>query len=188
MEHYRDEWLLLRTLDDLQERILSNDEYDLLISSLLLRKLLMDGHPLMNIVNRRHHLKIAFDICEPPAVAPDIGLWSFIEGFDPTNYLRRHPGLVTVSLDSFLATVIMIVAGKAYSVKALIDQVAYVDGGVHLDESVTGERKLLAGARDQFFVMGIAVTQHPLTVIGRIVLRALEPLRHVILAAKPITR
>jgi hypothetical protein len=50
----------LSTLSDLENKISSADEYEVLLSAGLLRKLLMDDTPLMDQVNVTYRLKIRF--------------------------------------------------------------------------------------------------------------------------------
>jgi hypothetical protein len=51
------EALFVRTLDDLGRRAGETDEYEVLLAAGLLRKLLMDDHPLVDQVNADHRLK-----------------------------------------------------------------------------------------------------------------------------------
>ena len=53
--------LFVRTIDDLEERAGTTDEYELLAAALL-RKLLLDRPPLMDQVNRTRRLPISFRI------------------------------------------------------------------------------------------------------------------------------
>ena len=52
--------LFLRTLGDLEQRAATTDEYGALLAAGLLRKLLMDSHPLVDQVNLNHRLKLRF--------------------------------------------------------------------------------------------------------------------------------
>ena len=51
------EALFLRTLDDCRSAIAGEDEYELLRSTGLLRQLLIDGRPLVDVVNQKYHKK-----------------------------------------------------------------------------------------------------------------------------------
>jgi hypothetical protein len=50
--------LFIHTLRDLEQRATSSDEYAVLMSAALLRKLLMDGGRLMDQVNRTYRIKV----------------------------------------------------------------------------------------------------------------------------------
>ncbi|NBH06628.1 hypothetical protein [Amycolatopsis sp. SID8362] len=54
--------LFIQTLRDLDERSQSADEYTILMSAALLRKLLLDERRLIDQVNRTHNLRIRFRI------------------------------------------------------------------------------------------------------------------------------
>ena len=56
------DWLFLYTLHDLERRTAATDEYEVLISPALLRKLLLDKERLMDQVNRGHRLDLRFRI------------------------------------------------------------------------------------------------------------------------------
>ncbi|MGO9832322.1 MAG: hypothetical protein ACLPJH_19520 [Myxococcaceae bacterium] len=184
MKLHRDEWLLVRTLDDVQARFASKDEYDLLLCALLLRKLLVDRkpRPLVEVVNDRYTLCLTFDICEPDLSQVQSEAWDLLEGLDPEKNrgLRR----TSVSMAQLLATVVMRIQHQNFTVKKLIQQAANVDGGVHLELEPTDERKrALRLASEWLRVRGVASTLHHITVLSPIVLRGLEPLRRVVLAS-----
>jgi hypothetical protein len=49
--------LFLSTLADLERRAAATDEYEALLAASLVRKLLMDAHPLVDRVNAVHRLR-----------------------------------------------------------------------------------------------------------------------------------
>ena len=88
--------LFLRTLDDLEQRTKTDDEYEILMSASLLRKLLIDGMPLMDQVNTTHRLKIRFSMNgESPFERAVLELkptyWSLEDGIAPDA--NEPPGL-----------------------------------------------------------------------------------------------
>jgi hypothetical protein len=183
----RDEWLLLRTLADLQARIESRDEYDLLICGLLLRKLLVDRNWLPSLVNKRYGLPLTFNICPPEPRNETAMFWDYAEGLDPKNR-------VAVDRDGLLATVVMAAeTGTSekplktrISLKRIIKQAAEVDGGAHYEPEINpldGEKRATQLMKYLFIMRGVGSTHHHLRVLGRIVLRDLEPLRQAVLAA-----
>ena len=85
--------LLVYTLGDLERRTASTDEYEVLMSAALLRKLLLDNRRLIDQVNRTHRLDLRFRIS---GVSPlekiiheDDPLFWVIEGGKLRNRLDR---------------------------------------------------------------------------------------------------
>jgi hypothetical protein len=128
--------LFLETLRDLEKRTgTAASEYELLRSAALLRQLLLDESPLVHQVNRGRHLRFAFrvNVREP--------IWKRV-GTDPPVFWSRHDGLdpetALVSAEiaefkwgGFLGALVMIVDGRNFTVRDIIDQTAHVLGGVH---------------------------------------------------------
>ena len=75
--------LFIHTLNDLEKRVESTDEYDVLMAAALLRKLLVDGGRLMDQINRAHRLKLRFRISD---VSP---LEKMIYEDDPMLWLTK---------------------------------------------------------------------------------------------------
>ena len=82
------EKLFIRTLDELQEKLASGDEYEILTASGLIRKLLFDEYKLADQVNQRR-VKFRFRFTDTSqgfsasmiAMKPDF--WSIVDGLDP---------------------------------------------------------------------------------------------------------
>lgn len=131
------ERLFCRTLDDLAGRADSQDEYDVLFSAALVRKLLMDDEPLMHQVNRTHRLPVRFAFNGPTqyeevVLSDGPVFWSLEDALDPECDLP--PGLVNRvdgKLDNFLARRVMRVQGHDVSVRDLVAQLAHIEGAVH---------------------------------------------------------
>src|ERR1700722_2833456 len=115
--------LLRHTLDDLAARAVSDDEYDVLFSAALVRKLLTDDEPLMHRVNRTYKLAIRFTFnaptrCEEVVLSDGSTFWSIEDGVDPK--IGGPPGLdnqVDGKLDDFLGRRVMRVSGHDVSVR-----------------------------------------------------------------------
>jgi hypothetical protein len=56
------EKLLLNTLDDLKGRVDKGDNYNLIRAAGLIRQLLIDENPLIDLVNKNYKLKILFRV------------------------------------------------------------------------------------------------------------------------------
>ena len=86
--------LFCHTVNDLAARADSDDEYEVLASSALVRKLLMDEEPLIHRVNRSHRLTIRFTF-NGPTRYEDVVLsdgpvfWSVQDGLDPKQVARQ---------------------------------------------------------------------------------------------------
>lgn len=176
------EQLFLRSLDDLEQRIADQDPYTILGASAIVRKLLIDGNPLVDQVNREHRLKIRFEVGEQnysiPGV-PDPTIWTAQDGLDPDT---ARPGVRRKSLtrDQFLATEIAAVRGTLYTVREVILFEANIMGGVHAGASGEEKEEALEQLNRGLSVGGYTLSLRQLKAIGRIVVKALEPLRQAI--------
>jgi len=113
------EQLFVRTLADLEHRTVATDEYEVLMSVGLMRKLLMEGTTLVDKVNSRYKLKIRYPmngvsayervIYEDPPV-----FWSLLEAIDPECRPAQMPGTrapIDATRDQLLARRIMRMSG-----------------------------------------------------------------------------
>jgi hypothetical protein len=190
------EHLFVRTLADLEHRTFAADEYEVLMSVGLLRKLLMEGTTLVDKVNSRYKLKIRYPmngvsayervIYEDPPV-----FWSLLEAIDPECRPAQMPGTrapIDATRDQLLARRIMRMSGTWITVHDLIDQLAHIDGAIHSHEPKS-ERELVLHAAAQFFRVGNmpgGVAQ--VRSIGRVVVRGLTPLREAVDSAAASSR
>ena len=114
--------LFLSTLDELDVKAQSNDSYDLLTISALIRKLLIDSDPLVHRVNRQYKLKLQFHIGLPPddlKPSQPGEIWSIQDGFDPTTGYPGRPA-ATVSLDGLLSAKVLMAQGRFFTVKDFV--------------------------------------------------------------------
>jgi hypothetical protein len=180
------ETLFLRTLDDMGRRVQPGlDEYEVLLIAGLLRKLLLDRPSLMDQVNpERLHIRYVINARRPIwelAGSPPPAIWSIQEGLDPETSL----GVVepkAVSLDEFLATVVMRSENESLTVKDVIRHTANVVGAVHLGEPRrdVDRHRLLERIASQISIGGYQPDIRSLQAIARVVLRAMTPLREQI--------
>lgn len=82
--------LFLASLKELEGKLSSRDEYELLAISRLLRLLLNDGEPLIQQVNRQHRVSIVFECVRPvlsdwPPELPRPALALMPDGLDPES-------------------------------------------------------------------------------------------------------
>lgn len=179
--------LLLRTLDDLANRVVSHDPYEVLGIALLIRKLLLDASPLVDQVNAAYRLKVTFAIADEgplPAFLPQPDFWSLTDGLDPEIYPPGAPiAVINVYRDALFARVVNQLNGTNYTVKDVIDLEAHVMGGVHAG-SAAGKQIALETLNNSVELGGMNPTLRQLCSIGRIVLRGLQPLQQEILASR----
>jgi len=185
--------LFLRTLEDLNRRTTVADEYEALLAAGLLRKLLLDEAPLLHQVNRYRRERIRFRINgETPLeriIFEDNPVWWAIgDAINPDAF--RSAGMsapMDATLDQFLARTVMFARGERLSVGDLIKQVAHIDGAVHKGKPANAREELLDEMSRFMFFRDLPVTVHHVQLIGKIVVRALNPLRDTILADKAVT-
>ena len=104
------EQLFIRTIEDLEKRIIDNDPYEILGASALIRKLFLDDNPLVNQVNRKYKIKLQFDVCPPtpdPLGFPKPVVFSIQDGLDPETSM---PGKTISKLnrDQFFKVIVLI--------------------------------------------------------------------------------
>jgi hypothetical protein len=174
--------LFLRTLDDLGRRVEPGvDEYEVLLIAGLLRKLLVDSPRLVDEVNRSRGVRIPYVInARRPiwelAGSPAPVFWSIQDALDPDGALTR-PEPKEVSLDELLGTVVMRVRSESITVKDVILHTANVVGAVHAGEARKDVNRLLEKVADELSIGDFRPDVRSLLAIGRVVLRAMAPLR-----------
>lgn len=177
------EILFLRTLDDINTRLSSTDFYEVMGISGLLRKLLLDGTPLIDRVNRIYHLKIKFDIVwlPPDPNIPGIPPPTIFFALDNLNPHRGSVGVrQSVVRDKFLSTVIMKYHNHEYTVRDVILFEANIAGGVHADEPKTVSEENMARLNSWVKSQEGRITLRQLKSIAAVVLKAAYPLRNKI--------
>jgi hypothetical protein len=173
--------LFLSTLTDLENRVHpAPNEYAVLGIAAVVRKLLLDELPLVDEVNRRRGLKINFRINHERPVWEALGsprpeFWSLQDGLDPEASRRANPE--EVSRKDFLATRVMLVRDREITVKDILSHTANVAGAVHRGNPRDVSQETLQYLEGQISVGGYPADVRSLQAIGRVVLRALQPLR-----------
>jgi hypothetical protein len=186
--------LFLRTLEDLDRRTTVADEYEALLAAGLLRKLLLDETPLVHQVNRYRRERIRFRVNgETPLERIMLGdnpvFWAIGDAIDPDAF-SSFPGAsapMDAKLDQFLARTVMFARGERLSVGDLIKQVAHIDGAVHKGNPTNAREELIDEISHFMFFRNLPGTVHHVQLIGKIVVRALTPLRDKVLADEGAT-
>lgn len=171
--------LFLKTLEDLETRINSQDDYEILMVAALLRKLLLDAYPLMDQVNEKRRLKIRFVIndYQMPVIKtlPTFPtFWSIEDGLDPE--MARIPKPIEVSRDEFLARQILKNGNHFIAIKELIKHAAHVQGTIHAGEPEDEKQKHFSYLQSVLGIGGLPAGYRLLRVIGRVVIKGLYPL------------
>lgn len=170
------EQLFSKTIQDLENRIKSNDEYEILMISLLLRKLLLDDNSLIYTTNREKRKKIVFVINDrnPPPNDPDLVFWSTEDGLDPETAAFKKPK--KVNLDQLLATVVLKIGTNAYTIKDAIKHLAHCEGAVHYQTPKEEKDKILKRLVQELNIGGLPALSRLLKAIARVVLKGLKEL------------
>ena len=170
--------LYLKTIEDLGNRIGSNDPYEILGASALIRKLFLDNQPLVDQANRQYKLKIAFNVCLPtpnPPGLPEPALFSIQDGLDP-NTSRLGKSISQLKRDQFFKIVVLIINGKKYTIKDVILFEANIMGGVHAGSPKKEKEEVLKSLNDKLSIGGYTSSLRQVQAIGRVILTSLAPL------------
>lgn len=194
--------LFLETLRDLEQRVKgafgyavagTTDgarEYEALMIAPLLRKLLLDGRPLVDLVNRARRLPIRYPVQYWPilsgSAAPGVAV--DVAPGEGRQLAVADPAVVSILLDEFidthdmtkdamLAKPVMSWNGQRITARELIRHAAHVEGAVHVSEPTDERERMLADlGRD------LRYREYPgalvcLASVGRVVLLGVAPLR-----------
>ena len=177
--------LFLNALGELEQKVASREEYDILAISRLLRLLLNDEQPLVHHVNRTHRSRLRFQCTEPYILnVPGLPIpttMSSQDGFDPETSIPGNRR-VEVDLAGLLAQVVAVHEGRKLSVLDVIKYEANVAGGVHAGEPRDTPAAALHAMNADLRIGGFAPSLRQLQAIGRVVLRGLSGLRERVAA------
>jgi hypothetical protein len=182
--------LFVHTVEDLKRRSAVVDEYEALLAGGLLRKLLMDGHPLVDQVNARYRIKLRFFINGPTryeelVLADRPSFWSLGDGIDPS--LDHPPGLSApqeATRDQLLSRGVMVVKDSRVSVRDLIDQLAHIEGAVHSGKPRDPREAMLKQVERNLYIGGLPAGVRQVQSIARVVVRGLTPLYRAVVESE----
>lgn len=171
MNHHQ---LFQRLLLDLQCLINSENEFETIRSSLVLRQLLLDGDALMILVNREIRASSEFLVRQPPELS------------DNVLYPCIFPGIsteqaISLNLGKFLAHIIGISSGREITIKEVIKYGAIILGGVHFRMDESGEYAHISAIHSSRPAGEQSPVLLALKHIGAVVRDALVPLRDKLL-------
>jgi len=178
--------LFLNILKDLRDKIESNNPFQIIKSSELIRSLLFDASgPLVNKVNKEFKVKIEYEYRDTKSdyaasvIALKPSTFVVSDGLYP-DWLLTNGTIKKTSIDALLSTLIIIKDGKELTVKNVLDYVLYCLGGTHHEEPKKEESVTLAELNEMYFGNANVVV-HQVKSIGMVVLKALEPLKSEII-------
>lgn len=168
-------YLFLRTLEDLEQKSLSQDPYDIILMSGLIFKLLFDSPPLMSEV-MSHRGEISFTFSKKkPVITDGLVFWSMEDGFDPDT--ARAPEIITTNKDAMYKSPIMIINNQEITVGDLIKYLRNVQGGVHIGSAKNEKQEILQKLQNELFVGGLVAGLRLLSAISRVVIKGMAPLK-----------
>jgi hypothetical protein len=151
-----------------------------------LRQLLLDSHPLLDQVNKKYRLKIEFHVGLPsPGLlkGPDGSIWALLGGFDPETGRPGRPTAV-MTRSQFLHAKVFSDGSRVYSVRDLIVFEAHIKGGVNARIAEDDKERELNRFSEFLRYKDLRVSLGQLKAIGRVVLKALAPLRQAVEAGQ----
>ncbi len=171
--HDEDEWLFIRSLGDLADKVSRRDKYEMLQATLPLRRLLLDRQPLVHIVNRPYNKKLRFKVLSSfhyPSIQ-----WAFLwQAIDPS--LVPQAETVEVNLEGLLSTTCLRVRDEAYSVHDVITTIAYAKHGLHTRGTNTQKQRELVKLDKEHKLFNEEPSIAAMAEVVAVLLDGLEPL------------
>ena len=175
------------TLQELQERSSAGDACETLQVATLVRKLLMEGTPLLDVMNRKHPIPIIFRVRQSldlEADGPQRAIWLAGGDLDPAMPVHPQRPMLDLRRDGFLAHEVGRVYGQQIRVCDLVELVAGALNGTVPDTPHMREQVLADVATAYSSFVGVQCSTMPLVVqiaellrgIGRVTARAAEAL------------
>ena len=164
---------------DLEEIDSQASEYEMLRAATLLRQILLDGAPLIHIVNEKLKLPLRFPVCGIEYVKTVFEL-------NPDNYQALDSihtstrisgdGPRFLSLSDFLSTPVMITNNSIQTIEIVIKHAAIILGGVHFGIPKYNEQLEPAYTNDDITSFSLPISAQQLKPIVRVTLDGLKPL------------
>jgi hypothetical protein len=183
--------LFVFTLDDLGRRVQrANDnaltsgerEYECLMIAFLLRKLLLDGHPLVDLVKRRHIAPILYPLVHWPVVSGSGGT-PIEEGSGEAAPIWTHfVDELNLTRADMLGRPVAIWNNQVVTARDVIRHLANAAGGVHLGPPKGPKQMMLHELERTVRVQGFSIAGFCVAAVGGATHRALAPLRQEISA------
>jgi len=180
------EWLFVETVDDLRRRCgepASRSRYELLGIAPLLRKLLLDGSPLLQTVQiARPEVAIEFRIRPWKSEGRGIeeeGLQRYL-GLGGEELFGGPEDAAITTVEEFKDVIVGVAGGSDLTVRSVVRYYAHVEGGVHFGVPREPGEPMLGSMAP--LLLGHSTGQiQILAHLGHIVVAALEPMCRSIL-------
>jgi hypothetical protein len=182
-------------LEDLDKGSREFDQYHLMRIPGMLRLLLLDA--LLDQVNREFRQRIRFRVggTLSPRIGPDgnpveseLLFASVGDSFDPDHLagIKVHesykpPRVREVGRDELLKLYVLCANGHYFTIKDLIDNLAYVQGLTHPGPAKTESDQALLGWRQTLQLGDVGAGLREMRSVGRVVHNGLVPLRDAVL-------
>jgi len=170
--------LFIARCEQLEELLKSHDEMSVIDLSGILRQLLVDQHSLIHTVNA-NKIPIRFSVNkfrELPLALPPPTFRILEDGLDPNTSPPIYPPPVELTLEEFLAHVVLIINGQQHTVKDIIKFAANVAGGVHHDPKPKADYVSIKAFSEMFGLGGLPAGVRQLRAISRVTLKTVSPL------------
>lgn len=177
--------LFIEILNDLEFKINSKDQYQILKASELIRSLMFDASgSLIDKINKDYSLKILFeykDISEllNHPLYKDVDVFFIGQGLYPP-FSNPNSKIIKTKKDDFLKAIIVISDGKRYSVKDILNFSLYKLGGTHHEEPKSDDDKRIAELNG-YSLMAINSILYQIIGIGNVVISALYELKNKVI-------
>jgi len=175
----------INVLDDLRLKCDSISNYNYIKSAGLLRQLLIDENPLVDIINREYREKITFEVrrvlpnSQEKIIANDgtpLIVMASMHLILPSN---NDFDTEFINKDKFLKFVVFEIEGHKVNILQILKLNANVKGGVHFEKqkTLTFDEYLLERANSTFNMVGnITGGAYAIHEVGKVTLKALEKL------------
>lgn len=172
--------LFLETVADLRRRTNAATEYDAQQLAALLRKLLLDGQPLIDAANRTRRMRIRFRVYDGSPYQDLVlslgpAFYAVQDAFDPRDVAVANARISEVDRDALLGRGIVLMDGAWFSVADVVTYVSHVEGGVHRGPPKGDKQRALAATNIRIGGYDSPVVRS-LLAVARVVARGLEPL------------
>jgi len=194
--------LFLCTVEDLESRLrrakparahTARQQYEMLMVSSLLRKLILDRGSLVSLVNRTRRILLRYKVAGWPYLSGtgtgrvyvrsrfEAGALPAIPPEELSAYFREVLREKDLTLDQMLATPLAIYNEVAFTAKGVIRYAANLGGGVHVGGEPRNEmEEALQRFGGDIWVNGYSMAVAGLWDIGEVVVAGLEPLRFAV--------
>jgi hypothetical protein len=153
--------------------------YSLIEASAILRFLLLDSAPLVDVLNREKKLPITYSVNNDPWHEQTEEMLPVLEWKEINSSLSLNPA--ELKKDAFLKFKCIYFLQQPYTVQDVVKFYAYVRGGIHLDK---GEEKYqpLRDAFQAFKLNGLSSLDHSMRGIIQVVLTTLLQYKEALLS------